>query len=740
MMVDSKFDFLAGSLPLENKPFHMQIGNVIKRTFNDYEGYVGYKLTTLGRASDDDVPSFIIITKEHGIILIDVVEEKINLADEINGNEVWQLDSGGIISARNLVMELYEEEVRSRLKNDMCFYDRRTKTCKVPITSAIVFCKNTIEEIGGWYEQYANYTSNPVLYENISQWLSLVEENYNCNQSLLAKIYSLLEGTFIYENKTLVSEDTPLVTMNDYIQKSLNITFKQDQSQRIASMQLSPGPQRIRGLAGTGKTIVLSLKAAITHKKFSEYKILYLFNTQSLYQHVKNLIARYYTLEAKKTPSFDSNLHVLHAWGGRQKPGLYSEICNKYGVSPLTLSDVRGQGDSLAFIYADLLKKIGDKIKPEYDLILIDEAQDFPNELFEVVFKLAKGNGPFKRIVWAYDEFQSLKESQIKGPSVLFGKKEDGSPNMEDSILEGAYEGDIKKDVVLPNCYRTPRPILMTAHGIALGLYSHKPNEMFYHQDEWKAIGYKVNKPATQLIVKGNDVEIERPNENSTNLLEGIMNEQNKRALNLIQTHVTDNPQEQYHYVAENIKRLISEENVAPEEIIIVNLRTTNNKAEMLEIQAVLNCFGVLSVIPGYVESADVFKPKGFVTITTPFRAKGNEANVVFVINGQNVVNDFSLRMRNAFFVAVTRSRGWCYIIGSGTYMTQLETEINNIKRDFPKFSFVCPDPEQVKARKSFLQKSDDEINKMQQVLDLVDNNDEIRQLLLDHLKNNGQE
>ncbi len=739
-MSDSKFDFLAGSLPLENKPFHMQIGNLIKRTFNNYEGYVGYKLTTLGRASDEDVPSFIIITKEHGIILIDVVEEKVNSANDIDGNEVWNLEGGSIISARNLVMELYEEEVKSRLKNDISFYDRRTKSCKVPITSTIVFCKNNLEEIDGWYEKFADYSSTPVLYSNISEWLTSINTEYNCEPASLAKIYSLLEGTFIYESKVLVADDTPLVTVNDYIQKSLNITFKQDQSQRIASMQLSPGPQRIRGLAGTGKTIVLSLKAAITHKKFSEYKILYLFNTQSLYQHVKNLIARYYTLEAKKTPSFDSNLHVLHAWGGKQKPGLYSEICHKYGMSPLTLSDVRGQSDSLAFIYADLLKKIGDKIQPEYDLILIDEAQDFPNELFEVVFKLAKGNGNNKRIVWAYDEFQSLKDSQIKGPSVLFGRKEDGTPNMDDSILDGLYEGDIKKDVVLPNCYRTPRPILMTAHGVALGLYSPKPNEMFYHQNEWKAIGYKVNEPATQIIVEGNHVEIERPNENSTNLLEGIMNEQGKRALNLIQTHVARNPQEQYSHMADNIKRLINEEGVAPEEIIIVNLRTTNNKSEMLEIQAILNNAGVLSVIPGYVESADVFKPKGFVTITTPFRAKGNEANVVFVINGQTVVNDFSLRMRNAFFVAVTRSRGWCYIIGSGTNMNHLEDEINNIKRDFPKFSFTCPNPEQVQARKSFLQRSDDELNKMQQVLDLVDKNEGIKQLLLDYLKNNGQE
>lgn len=728
------FDFLAGSLALENKPFHMQVAELIKNKFRHCEGYIGYKLATLGRASDSDVPDFIIITKEHGIILVDMVESKVSRADEVQGNEVWHYEHGGSSVARNFIVELYEEEVKSRLKNDAIFYNRRKKTCTVPITSAVIFCKNNNSEIGDFYQEYADYESSAIEYGEIENWLDSVEEKFNCDSKVLGRIFSLLEGTFIYENKKILDEEPPLNTMNDYIKKSLNITFNQDHSQRIASMQLTPGPQRIRGLAGTGKTIVLSLKAAITHKKFPDYKILYLFNTQSLYQNVQSSIARYYTLEAKKAPDFESNLNVFHAWGGRQKPGLYSHICQQYGLTPLTLGDVRGASDALAVIYAELLKKIGSDIKPEYDLILIDEAQDFPKELFEVVFKLAKGKVREKRIVWAYDEFQSLKDTQIKGPSELFGMAKDGTPNMSDDVLDGFYPGDIKKDIVLSNCYRTPRPALMTAHGVALGLYTNKPNEMFYNHDEWKAIGYKVLNPQTKIIAKGNDVQIERPNENSLNLLEGIMTEQGKRALNLIQTKMENDREGQYEYIANNIKRLIDEENVSPEEIVVINLKSSSNKDEMLRIQFILNNYGIHSVIPGYVESSDVFKPKGFVTITTPFRAKGNEANIVFILNSQLVVNDFSLRMRNAFFVAVTRTRGWCYIVGYGEKMQMLVDEISGIKRDFPIFNFICPDPDDVKARKSYLHKSDSEINEMQRVLDLVNNNEELRRLLQEQL------
>lgn len=733
--MSQSFKFLPGSLALENRPYHLEVSKVIQSAFGACEGYFGYKLTSLGRASDTDVPSFLIVTKEHGVVLVDVVEEQIDSTTESDEGEFWVTSTGDQLTARSLVLEMYEEEVRSRLRNDLSLYDRKTREIKTPIRSAVVFCENDQDDIESWYSKFGTYDSDALSVGMLPSWLNSLDRNYNCTTEELNKLFALLEGTFIYESKPAVAVDAPLISVNDYIQRSLRTTFKQDDAQRLASMQLPPGPQRIRGLAGTGKTIVLSLKAAISHKRFPEFRILYLFNTQSLYLHVQSLIAKYYTLEAKKAPDFDYHLSVMHAWGGRSRPGLYSTLCNKHGLIPLTLADARGKGDALEFIYKDLLQRIGSKIEPEYDLILVDEAQDFPNEVFEVVFKLAKGNASEKRIVWAYDEFQSLRDTEIKGPSALFGKNAAGAPNLPDSVLDGTYPGDIPKDFVLPNCYRTPRPVLMTAHGVALGLYTSRPNEMFYHPAEWQALGYRVNEPKSLKIAAGDNVEIERPDENSRNLLENLLMQNKKNPRHLVQCEGFGSNEEQINYVATTVKRLIDTENVAPEEIIIVNLKSGNNKDSMLDVQRVLMAHGVRSVLPGYVESADVFKPKGSVTITTPFRAKGNEANIVFVINAQQVVRDFTLRMRNAFFVAVTRSRGWCHITGHGEAFQLIASEIQSIKQDLPKFKFVCPDPEQVKSSKSFLNKSDKELDKIQELLEFVDKNPEVRKLLSERLK-----
>jgi len=727
--MEKKFSFLSGSLAIENRPFHFQVADVIKRALVNHTGYLGYKLTTLGRASDIDVPSFIVVSQQSGIILIDVVEEQVLDVIETESEEYWRLESGSVVTSRTLITEIYEEEVISRLKNDLSLYDRKSRKVKVPITSVVLFCANDDASIQGLLG--ADCPVSGLAFDDLDGWVRGFEGGYDCSEEDLGRIYSLLEGTFVYETKRgpAVTETAPQ-TINDYIQKSLRTTFKQDDAQRLAAMQLPPGPQRIRGLAGTGKTIVLSLKAAITHKRFPEFKILYLFNTQSLYLHVQTLISKYYTLEAKKAPDFDAKIHVLHAWGGRQKEGLYSKLCKTLGVSPLTLGDARGQGDPLTFIYRDLLNKMGDQIKPEYDLILIDEAQDFSSEIFQVAYKLAKGEGSQKRIIWAYDEFQSLRDTFIKGPAELFGVNVNNEPNIPDSVLDGKYAGDIPKDFVLPNCYRTPRPVLMTAHGVAMGLYSNRQVEMFYYPGDWEAIGYRVNEPRNLTISEGDNVEIERPDSNSKNLLEGIMLENHKRPLNLVQTELCNTESEQLTFISQKIAKLVATDGVAPEEIIVINLKSGSNKESMLAIQRSLSSVGVRSVIPGYVESADVFKPVGFVTITTPYRAKGNEANIVFVMNSQHVANDFTFRMRNAFFVAVTRSRGWCYISGFGATMQKLIQEIEYIKAHFPKFKFVCPSPAQVKSNKTFLNKSDKELDKLQEIFELMQKNPEFRDMI----------
>jgi len=522
--------------------------------------------------------------------------------------------------------------------------------------------------------------------------------------------------------------------MNDFIKKSLDLTFKLDSTQRQIALQIPNGPQRIRGLAGTGKTIILCMKAALAHKFFPNYNILFVFNTQSMYNQVEDLITKYYFNETGRMPDF-SKLNILHAWGGSNKPGVYYNTAKSIGIQPLNYMNVRRSEDPLDAIYSDLINNHKHLLEPIYDMVLIDEAQDFPSSFFETMYYLTKfaTESLLKRIVWAYDEFQSLTDIKIKEPKELFGLNKDGLPNMPNSVLEGTYIGDIEKDFVLPNSYRNPRISLMVAHGLALGLYNEVKVPMMYKID-WEARGYNLISPNKITFDEGDSIVLERPESNSKNNLEKIL--QNRGNENkLIQYFSKINAKEQLDNVIEKVEWIIKSEAVEPEEILIIDIDTKNSKSNFQYIRQQLDYKEIKCITPGFIESNDSFKEKGFVTLTTPFRAKGNETNVVFIINSQKIINDNTFRLRNSMFVSITRTRGWCYIYSAGDMHNVIKTEIDLILNDYPKFKFEFPSIDSIERRYSILTSNKD-LEKYNNQIDEIINNDDLNALLIEKILN----
>src|SRR6185312_4078033 len=196
----------------------------------------------------------------------------------------------------------------------------------------------------------------------------------------------------------------PPTTLGEALKILENDIALLDMEQQRAATQIPPGPQRIRGLAGTGKTVLLALKAANIHRQFPEATILFTFNTQSLYNQAQGLISKFYRHFSGIEPDFDK-LHIRHAWGGKSRSGVYYEACKRQGTQPLDFLSAksRDRDDPFRACCTDLLRA---PIVPVYDFVLIDEAQDFPKEFFRVVFSLAKGSAA-KSIYFAYDELQS---------------------------------------------------------------------------------------------------------------------------------------------------------------------------------------------------------------------------------------------------------------------------------------------------------------------------------------------
>src|SRR5260370_13451206 len=416
-----------------------------------------------------------------------------------------------------------------------------------------------------------------------------------------------------------------------------------DDEQELVALQIAPGPQRIRGLAGTGKTVLLAMRAANIHLQEPSKKILFTFNTQSLYNQVRELISKSYRAHSGNDPNWEY-LHIRHAWGGRSRPGVYSDLCARQGVFPLDLQLARNINREDPF-QACCKQALKSPIAPEYDFILIDEAQDFPNEFFRVLLKLSVP--PQHKIYWAYDELQSLSSLVIPKPEDLFGIDKNGRPLI--SLTGEDYPGPIEKDFVLHRSYRCPRTVLMLAHAIGLGI--HNPYggcvQMLDDKGSWEAIGYKVESGQLQ---KDENVVISRPEENSPNRIHDIYNKQELVTADDFQDRAAE-----LDWVAESIRQNIKEEGVPPKQIVVISLDTSKAKSFFLNLQRRLVEHGIASTIPGLIDDTSEFAETGRVTLSTVYRAKGNEANIVYILSFDSRY-DYSegIENRNRAFTSIT--------------------------------------------------------------------------------------
>jgi hypothetical protein len=139
---------------------------------------------------------------------------------------------------------------------------------------------------------------------------------------------AVISGTPILRKapRTLSSNDK---NRSSIIAKLSEELYGFDLQQERIGKTIPPGPQRIRGIGGSGKTVLLCQKAAHMHLKHSDWDIAFVFFTQSLYSQIIDQIDKWLSRFSNGEVRYDpvkSKLKVLHAWGGRSRDGLYS-IC-----------------------------------------------------------------------------------------------------------------------------------------------------------------------------------------------------------------------------------------------------------------------------------------------------------------------------------------------------------------------------------------------------------------------------
>ncbi|MGY3852317.1 DEAD/DEAH box helicase [Aeromonas aquatilis] len=520
---------------------------------------------------------------------------------------------------------------------------------------------------------------------------------------------SILEGT-----KALTSDTQRNVDEDEKATKAFTLMKLEEEikvfdiRQRNSAVTIIDGPQRIRGLAGSGKTVVLAMKAAHIHMEYPEKKILFTFFTKSLYVHVKNLITRFYRHYKKVDPNWE-NLQIKHAWGGAGVDGVYYSACNENGIPTVNFSHAKAQSPSNPFEYVCADAVASNKLRPEYDYVLMDEAQDMTLSFFRLIYRITKGDRDAKNIIWGYDELQNIFKVKTRSPKELFGQDEKGEDYIDLQRAGRNLPEYLDNDIVLTKCYRNPREVLIAAHALGFGLYRKDgcPVQNLEDKAHWEDVGYEVLKGNFEV---GSEIILERPSKNSP-----LSISKYEPLDELIKYKSFQNLYQEADWVVENVTSLLSD-GLKPEDIMIIALDDRNARSYFNAIQSRLITRSIQSnnvLLNPY--SSKSFIEKGLVTMSTIHRAKGNEAPAVLVIGIDSLFfTEGSHYSRNRIFTAFTRAKAWLRVSGIGANAELFFNELQESLSKTPRLEFVQPDPKYIETLQRDLSEKSQKLKELQ--------------------------
>ena len=629
----------------------------------EYDGilYIGFPIigTPEGPFSFDAV----YISKEQGLVIFNLVEH-----NSINGYAELQDDA--------------YNKLDSKLRtNKKLMQGRELQVLISVITFAPIY-------IGGEASQGYPLCNEANLKTQLNQ-LNWNTPEYS--ELLISVIQSISTIRNSRKKRTPTKQDSRGTKLKSLEESIANL----DRTQSRSVIETVEGVQRIRGLAGSGKTIVLALKAAYLHTQHPEWKIAITFNTRSLKSQFRRLINTFVIEQTNEEPDWDK-IQIIHAWGaqgGIEKNGIYFNFCKENNLKYLDFKEAKskfGENKEFEGVCKEALESCNNP-QPIYDIILIDEAQDFPASFLQLCFEMLP---PPKRLVYAYDELQNLNSQSLPNPEVLFGKDTNGNPNVKFLAHE---PGKPQQDIILEKCYRNSAPILVTAHALGFGIYK-DPNpktgtglvQMFDRKELWLDVGYKVDEGE---LKEGCNVVLSRTEESSPSFLASHSNIED-----LIEFIKFSSREEQAKWVANQIKINLTEDELRSDDVIVINTDPLTTRKEVGPIREILFNNNINTHVAGVDSSPDVFfdEVEDSVVFTGIYRAKGNEAGMVYIINAQDCyTSSYNLSIiRNRLFTAITRSKAWVRVLGIGEGMDKLIEEYQLIKSNHFHLNFSYPTSE----------------------------------------------
>jgi len=333
---------------------------------------------------DGEIADFLIINPNKGIIFL---ENKNGILSYSKDEGIWYQND------RELSKDPITQAMEHKKKFLRKIKEETTIKINIPTIHAVLFPQTPkpellkkefrfdIEpEMMMWREEFQD------LEGSINKIFSLQKNVSHINSQDLKKIHTLLMGQNL---------KNPLKNILKANEEDQNIYLSENQEQICAAMFDGFNKKiAIRGLAGTGKTILLAQRAV--DEINADKRVLILTKTKPLNKFL-NLLTKI------------SNSRLTITWIDLFVRQTFRKYNEPYSYAKKN-EDVREHFDNyVPSMCLDIFEKYPDE---KYDLILVDEAQDFQKNWYEALCFAKKDGG---QIVFFYDPFQEqIDNSMIK--------------------------------------------------------------------------------------------------------------------------------------------------------------------------------------------------------------------------------------------------------------------------------------------------------------------------------------
>ena len=664
----------------------------IKRAFEQRNCWAYWRYPIFPEGKVRKEPDILIVDRWLGLIIIEVKGIKIEQIVSIQGHR-WQY--------RNFYTDAgnpYQQAERQLWA--FLEYGDREPLLQQQVTARAIVALPHITQVQwqqqGWHRLphappilFQEQLANPELMINAIANYPPVVAGQKLTPTQWELLLSLVGGTSLHGQHQPAIACSPQSRRHTIQQVRSRLNHLDLQQEQIAK-QIPPGMQRIRGVPGSGKTVLLCQKAALMAVKYPQWQIALVFFSRSLYDGITSEVAKWISYYSQASITYNpqkSNLKILHAWGSKQQAGFYSTVCRAVNTIPLAVNFTTSKKPNEALGEA-CVQLLENKTIPQlFDAVLIDEAQDLmvdrwhyqhKQPFFWLVYQTLRAIDPIhpeqKRLIWAYDELQSLDSLKIPQPSAMFGEA-------LGNLTTGKHQGEINKTEILSRCYRTPQPVMFIAQAIAMGLLRNRGIITgSIDPVEWEALGYRV----TMDMRSSSEVTLVLEANNFPNLVNQLWQQE------IIKFNRFTSRQQELTFLARQIKHNLTQDALQPDrEILIIVLGDYYDTISLIKQTATFlinqgikiylptqGSFNCLDTPPEQLDYNRFWYP-GAITISNIYRAKGQEADLVYLIGLDHIAqHESNLYLRNQLLIALTRTRAWVNISGIGEYNLYRELEL----------------------------------------------------------------